>query len=399
MKPFRVDVPEGDLLDLRSRLQRTRWVDDFDNEDWAYGTNTAYLKELVSYWLDEYRWRDHEQSINAYPNYVTEIDGIPIHFIYVRGNGPRSTPLILSHGWPWTFWEYRKIIRPLSDPASFGGDPADAFDVIVPSLPGYGFSTPLRKSGINFWKTSGLWVELMERLGYSRFLAHGSDWGALVTADIGHRYPDRLLGAHFTMPLTLEFLAGRFPEAEDYDADEAHIASRLQHFFTAESAYSALQCTKPQTLSIALNDSPVGLASWIVEKQRSWSDCHGNVETRFSKDDLITTVMIYWVTHSFGTSARYYYEAAHHPWTPVHEGMPVVRAPVGLSLFPEEVLNAPRRWMQRYYNLRQVRNHPRGGHFGAWEEPEAVVCDLRDFARNVSGRKPLQAPEDAHISG
>jgi pimeloyl-ACP methyl ester carboxylesterase len=383
MEPFRVEVPDPVLSDLQARLELTRWDDDFANDGWEYGTNTAYLRQLASYWIEGYDWRAHEQAINTYPQFRTEIDGIPIHFIHVRGKGPRPKPLILSHGWPWTFWEYRKVIRPLSDPASFGGNPEDAFDVVVPSLPGYGFSTPLRKTGGNFWRTSGLWVELMERLGYSRFLAHGADWGALVTADLGHRYPERLLGAHFTMTLPLDLFSGGLPAAEDYDPDEAAIAARLQHFFTVEAAYSALQSTKPQTLATALNDSPVGLASWIVEKQRSWSDCRGDVETRFSKDDLITTIMIYWVTQSFGTSARYYYEAAHHPWTPVREGMPVVQAPVGLSLFPEEVCSAPRRWMQRYYNLKQIRHHPSGGHFGAWEEPDAVVADLRDFVRGL----------------
>ena len=173
MRPFRVDVPDEVLNDLHARLKRTRWADDFANESWQYGTNTAYLKELVAYWIDGYDWRKQERAINAYPQFRTEIDGVPIHFIHVRGKGPNPKPLILSHGWPWTFWEYRKVIDPLSDPGAHGGDPADAFDVVVPSLPGYGFSTPLRKPGVNFWRTSGLWVKLMEELGYTRFAAHG----------------------------------------------------------------------------------------------------------------------------------------------------------------------------------------------------------------------------------
>jgi len=256
----------------------------------------------------------------------------------------------------------------------------------VPSLPGYGFSSPLRKTGLNFWRTSVLWVKLMEELGYSRFAAHGSDWGALISADLGHRYPDRLIGVHITMMLALDLFGGGAafsgaPAPEDYDAEEASIATGLQRFFASDSAYSALQSTKPQTIALALNDSPVGLLSWIVEKLRSWSDCRGDVERRFSKDDLLTTVMIYWITQSYGTSARYYYEAAHDPWKPAHERLPVVEAPTAVSIMPAEFANAPRRWIQRYYNLKQERHHLSGGHYAAWEEPEAIVSDLRDFFR------------------
>lgn len=384
MKPFIVDVPAEVLDDLQARLKRTRWVEDFANESWQYGTNTAFLKDLVAYWIDGYDWRAHERAINAYPQFRTEIDGMPIHFIHARGKGPRPKPLILTHGWPWTSWEYRKVIDLLSDPGAHGGDPADAFDVIVPSLPGYGFSTPLRQTGINFWRTSELWVKLMERLGHARFAAHGADWGALVTADLGHRYPDRMIGVHLAMTLPLDLFSGGLPAPEDYDADEALQAARLRDFFATEVAYSALQCTKPQTIAAALHDSPVGLASWIVEKLRSWSDCRGDVETRFSKDDMLTTIMIYWVTQSYGTSARYYYEAAHCPWTPVHDRVPVVEAPVGVSVLPAEICSAPRRWAQRYYNLKQWREHAAGGHYGAWEEPQAIVADLRDFLRPLN---------------
>jgi pimeloyl-ACP methyl ester carboxylesterase len=384
MESFRVDVPAEVLDDLRARLERTRWADDFANEAWQYGTSTAFMKELVAYWIDGYDWRKHERAINAYPQFRTEIDGMPIHFIHAHGKGPHPRPLILTHGWPWTFWEYRKVVDLLSDPGAHGGDPADAFDVVVPSLPGFGFSTPLRRTGINFWRTSELWVQLMERLGYARFAAHGADWGALVTADLGHRYPDRMTGVHLAMTLPLDLFSGGLPGPEDYDADEAPLATRLRDFFATEVAYSALQSTKPQTIAAALHDSPVGLASWIVEKLRSWSDCHGDVETRFSKDDMLTTIMIYWVTQSFGTSARYYYEAAHCPWTPVHDRFPVVEAPVGVSVLPEEICSAPRRWARRYYNLKQWRQHAAGGHYAAWEEPQAIVADVRDFFRALN---------------
>ena len=384
VEPFRIGVPDAVLRDLRMRLERTRWPTDYANDAWQYGTNTAYLKELVAYWIDGFDWRVQERAMNAHPQFQTKIDGMPIHFMHVRGKGPNPKPLILSHGWPWTFWEYRKVLGPLSDPASHGGDPADAFDLVVPSLPGHGFSTPLLQPGINFWRTSALWVKLMERLGYPRFAAHGADWGALITAELGHRYPERVMGVHFPMTLPLDLFSGGLPSPEDYDADEAPLATRLQNFFATEAAYSALQSTKPQSITPALNDSPVGLASWILEKLRSWSDCHGDVETRFSKDDLLTTIMIYWVTECYGTSARFYYEAVHDPWTPVHSRMPVVEAPVGISVMPEEVCSAPRRWMDRYYNLKQKRHHAHGGHYGAWEEPQVIVNDVRDFFRALS---------------
>lgn len=383
MNTFRIDVSDQVLSDLRTRLSITRWTEDFANEEWQYGSSTAYLRELVAYWIGSYDWREQERAMNAYQHFRTVIDDVPIHFIHVRGKGPNPKPLILSHGWPWTFWEYRRVIGPLTDPDEFGEDPADAFDVVVPSLPGYGFSTPLRRPGVNFWSTSGLWVKLMDQLGYPRFAAHGADWGALVTADLGHRYPERLIGVHFPMMVPLDLFTGGTPAADDYDPDEAPLAARLEHFFSHESAYSALQSTKPQTIAAALNDSPVGLLSWIVEKLRAWSDCRGDVETRFTKDDILTIVMIYWVTQSYGTSARYYYEAAHHPWAPTHDRMPVVEAPVGILLLPQEFISAPRRWAQRYYNLKQLRKHTSGGHYTAWEEPRAVVTDLRDFFRDL----------------
>ena len=383
MESFRIAVPDDVLQDLRIRLERTRWVDDFSNDSWEYGTNTAYLQELVHYWIHRYDWREQERAMNAYPHFKSEIDALPIHFIHVRGNGPAPKPLVLSHGWPWTFWEYRKVIQALADPGAHGGDPEDAFHVVVPSLPGHAFSSPLRTTGMNFWRTSGIWVELMSQLGYQRFVAHGADWGALVTADLGHRYPERIMGAHLAMMAPLDLITGGKPAPEDYDDDEAPLIARTRKFFAEETGYWVLQSTRPQTIAAALHDSPVGLLSWIVEKLRSWSDCHGDVETRFSKDDLLTTVMIYWVTQTFGTSARYYYEAAHHPWTAVHDHQPVVQAPVGVSILPAETITAPRRWAQRYFNLKQVRHHPSGGHYAAWEEPQAIISDLREFARGL----------------
>ncbi len=385
-EPVTIAVPEATLVDLRERLAKMRWPHDFANSHWEYGTNLTYLKELVDYWLHHYDWRKHEQTINSFSHYQTTIEDMPIHFIHEPGKGPHPVPLILSHGWPWTFWDFHKVIRPLADPAAFGGDPKDAFDVVVPSLPGYGFSTPLTKPGINFWRTADLWVTLMQDvLGYKKFAAQGGDWGALITAQLGHKYADRLIGVHMHLMAPLSVFIGGMPEASEYGPDEQGWYEKNLHFFTAESGYSALQTTKPQTLTYALNDSPAGLCAWIVEKRRTWSDCDGNVEKRFTKDDLLTTMTIYWATQSFGTSARYYYEATHNPWQPAHNRTPVVEAPTGIAVFLKEVILMPRRWAEGYYNLKRWTVMPAGGHFAPMEEPERLVEDVRAFFRPLRG--------------
>ena len=383
---FTVAVPDEVLADLRERLAKVRWPGDFANAHWEYGTNQAYLQELVEYWLNEYDWRKHEREMNTFSHYKADIDGVPIHFIHEPGKGPNPTPLILSHGWPWTFWDFQKVIRPLTDPAAFGGDANDSFDVIVPSLPGYGFSTPLTTRGINFWRTADLWVKLMQDvLGYKKFAAQGGDWGAIITAQLGHKYADRLLGCHVNLMIPLDVFIVSMPEAADYGPDEAGWYDKNMNFFAAESGYSALQTTKPQTLAFALNDSPVGLCSWILEKRRTWSDCDGDVEKRFSKDDLCTTMTLYWITQSFGTSARYYYEATHNPWQPAHDRTPIVEAPTGVAVFLKEVILMPRKWAEGYYNLKRWTTMPSGGHFAPMEEPELLINDVREFFRPLRG--------------
>jgi pimeloyl-ACP methyl ester carboxylesterase len=382
-EPFKIAVPTAVLTDLRGRLKKTRWAGDFGNEQWAYGTNFDALKDLVDYWCNGFNWRRQEREMNRFAHYRTTIEGIPIHFIHQPGKGPRPIPLILSHGWPWTFWDLHKVIRPLADPAAFGGSPDDAFDVVVPSLPGYGFSTPLTTTGINYWRTADLWVQLMrDVLGYERFAAQGGDWGALITAQLGHKYADHMIGIHVTMVGGLSLTGGSAPKPEDYAPEEAGWGERTANFFHRESGYFHLQTTKPQTLAFGLNDSPVGLCSWILEKRRTWSDCDGQVERRFTKDDLLTTMMIYWVTQSFGTSARYYYEAIHNPWHPSHEGR-LVEAPTAVSVFPKEVVLMPRRWVERHYNLQRWTVFPSGGHFAPMEEPEKLVDDIRAFFRTL----------------
>jgi pimeloyl-ACP methyl ester carboxylesterase len=381
VEDFTVRVPDEALTDLQVRLGRTRLAEDFANDQWQYGTNGRYLRELVEYWRDGFDWRQQERQINRLPHFRTVIDDVPIHFVHVRGKGPRPVPLMLNHGWPWTFWDFHKVIGPLADPAAHGGDPADAFDVIVPSLPGYGFSTPLRMPGLNFWSTADLWVKLMEGLGYPRFATHGGDWGAILSAQLGHKYADRLVGAHLTLMTPLDVFTGGAVPPEDFAPEERAWAERNRNFFLMEGGYYALQCTKPQTVAFALNDSPAGLCAWIVEKRRTWSDCGGEVEKCFSKDDLLTTVMLYWVTQSYGTSARYYYEAVHHPWQPAHSRQPVVEAPTGIAVFLNEVVLQPRRWAERYYNLKRWSVFGDGGHFAPMEQPRILVKDIREFFR------------------
>jgi len=383
-EPFTIAIPQETLVDLRERLARTRWPDDSANSNWEYGTDITYLKELVDYWLNGYDWRQHEQKMNTFSHYRTTINDVPIHFIHEAGNGPEPMPLILGHGWPWTFWDFNKVIRPLADPVAFGGDPADSFDVVVPSLPGYGFSVPLTTTGINFWNTSDLWVRLMQDvLGYQKFAAHGGDWGALVTAQLGHKYADHMIGVHFTVMGALALLRERGPSASDYGPDEQSWYERSKRFFSQEMGYFALQTTKPQTVAYALNDSPVGLCAWILEKRRTWSDCDGDVEKRFSKDDLLTTMTIYWVTQSIGTSVRFYYESLHNPWQASHTRRPVVEAPTGIAVFPKENALMPRQWAEGYYNLHRWTVMPSGGHFAPMEEPERLVEDIRAFFRTL----------------
>jgi pimeloyl-ACP methyl ester carboxylesterase len=382
IEPFRIDVPQPVLDDLQERLARTRWAPDFANDQWTYGARVDYIRELAEYWRTRYDWRAREAMMNAFPQFRTRIDDIPIHFIHVRGKGPSPIPLIMNHGWPWTFWDFHKVIGPLSNPAAHGGDPADAFDIVVPSLPGYGFSTPLTHTGINWWNTADLWVELMKRLGYARFATQGGDWGSFISAQLGHKYADRMIGVHLHTPVALDFMTTMSPpDPDDFLPEEAELLTRSGRMMAEEVGYFMLQRTKPQTPAVGLNDSPAGLLAWIVEKRRSWADTHGDVEMRFTKDELIDTVMLYWVTESYNTSARYYYEAMHNPWKPEHDRMPVVEAPVGIPVLPAELTVPTRKWAERYYNLQRWTHLPEGGHFAPMEVPGLLIEDIRSFFR------------------
>ncbi len=375
---FQISVAADRLEDLRDRLRRARWPAELGNLQGEHGPRRAELEELTRYWLESYDWRAREAEINGFAHYRTTLQGVPIHFLHEPGKGPRPLPLILTHGWPDTFWGFRKVIRQLADPAAFGGSPDDAFDVIVPSLPGYALSGDPAQPGINFWRTADLWAELMQGLGYARFAAHGSDWGSLVSAQLGHRHADRVLGVHLTMLHPLD-LATPYPDASEFAPDEQGWHAQGRRFLATEQAYFWIQATKPQTLAYALHDSPLGLCAWIVEKLRAWSDCGGSVESRLTKDDLLTTVMLYWLTDSFVHSARFYAELLTNPWTPAHPRQPVVEAPTGVAVFPGEMLLWPRSWAGRYFNLKRWTRMPSGGHFAAMEEPERLVADIRSF--------------------
>jgi len=377
LRPFRVDVPEDVLRDLRDRLERTRWPDEVEGAGWDYGANLAYQRELTTYWRERFDWRAQERAINRFAQHYTEVDGIGIHFIHERGKGPDPLPIVLSHGWPGSFFEMHKLIPLLADPAAHGADPADAFDVIVPSLPGFGFSERPRRRGMTSARVVELWARLMtEGLGYQRFAAHGGDIGASITTGLGRRYPDHVLGIHLTA-VADPYLG---PDAAELSPAERAFAALRERWEEDEGGYSHIQGTRPQTPAYGLNDSPVGLAGWIVEKFRAWSDCDGDVERRFTKDELLTNVTIYWATQTINSSIRMYYEYRHSA-RPQERGR--VAAPCGIALTTEAVDRAPREWAERTYDVRRWTELPRGGHFLALEEPELLADELRAFFRDL----------------
>jgi pimeloyl-ACP methyl ester carboxylesterase len=379
VQPFRIDIPQAALDDLQDRLRRTRWPQEIgDNTDWQAGTNLAYMRELTDYWLNQYDWCAQEAAMNAFPQFRTTIDEVPIHFIHVQGKGPNPMPLVINHGWPWTFWDMRKIIGPLTDPAAYGGDPADAFEVIAPSLPGFAFSSPLEVEGMFFNPTADLWVKLMARLGHERFATQGGDIGAFVSARLGHKYAEKIIGVHL-------HLAGAvmppYPVPEDYAPEELAWGAKFAQFMANGNGYMQIQRTRPQTIGFAMHDSPVGLAAWLIDKRRAWSDCGGDVEAVFSKDDLITNAMLYWLTETYVSSARHYYEATSERMVPCHDRQPPVEAPTALLQFKNDVWLQPRKWAERYYNLQRWNVMDRGGHFAPMEVPGVLVDDLREFFR------------------
>lgn len=380
VQPFKVAVDDWVMEDLRRRLAGTRWPDEIPASGWDYGSDLAYLKELVEYWRTSFDWRAQEKLINSFNHFRAEVEELNIHFIHERGKGPNPTPLIITHGWPSSFFEMYKIVPLLADPGSHGGDPADAFDVVAPSLPGFGFSDRPTQRGMDILRVADLWAKLMtEKLGYLRFGAQGGDIGAGVTSRLGFAYPENLTGIHLTSVTRPTPYLG--PGARELsDAEKAHLDQR-EKWQQAEGGYSHIQGTKPQTLSYGLNDSPAGLAAWIVEKYRTWSDCGGDVESRFTKDELLTTITIYWITQTISSSTRMYYENQRQVWS-LKSGERV-QVPSGIALFPQEISRPPREWAERSYNVCRWTEMPRGGHFAALEEPELLAQDIRAFFREA----------------
>ncbi len=381
---FTIAIPQSTLDDLRERLARTRWPLDPGNEDWRYGTNRAWLADLVAYWRDGYDWRAHEEAMNRYNHFKVVLDDVPVHFVHRRGVGPSPMPIILTHGWPWTFWDFAGVIDALADPGAHGGDPADAFDVVVASLPGYGFSVPLERTGVTVRTTAALWVRLMrDVLGYDRFAAHGGDWGASVTAQLGHEFPEHMIGVHLSLPVLMRVSYYSGLSAADYAPEEAGWFERMQKRMATAASHVAVHTADPQTLAYALNDSPVGLAAWILERRRAWSDHTGDVYDALSRDFLLTNVTLYWVTESIGSTMRYYWENWRQSVRVVHDRTPAIEAPTGIAVFPNDLVFVPRRLAETHTNLVHWTEMPRGGHFAAAEEPDLVVDDIRAMFRRL----------------
>ena len=380
VQPYKIEIPDSVLDDLKSRLERTRWPDELPGTGWDYGSNLDYVKELVEYWRTKFDWHAQEKLINSFSHFKSKVDGLNIHFIHEKGKGPNPMPLVITHGWPGTFFEMYKVIPMLSDPASHGGDPADAFDVVAPSMPGYGFSDATDKRGLSVLSISDLWAKLMsENLGYQKFAAQGGDWGARVTAKLGLSHGDKVIGIHTTSTSSPTPYQG--PGTRELsEAENAMLAQRVQ-WLADEGGYSHIQATKPQTLSYGLNDSPAGLAAWIVEKYRTWSDCGGDVESRFTKDELLTTITIYWVTQSINSSTRLCYESFFQAWDLAKDEK--IQVPVAIASFPRENSVPLREWAERSFNIQQWTDMPSGGHFAALEEPDRLVEDIRKFFRGL----------------
>ena len=381
LQPFHLHVPDSAIADLHERLVRTRFPDQAPGEPWAYGTDLAYLKQLLEYWRDRFDWRAQEARLNGFPQFKVPLHGIDLHYLHVPGKGPQPTPLLLSHGWPGSVFEFLDIIPHLTDPARFGGDAADAFTVIAPSLPGYGLSFAPGQKRFGLEMIADSFAELMTGvLGYPRFAAQGGDWGAFVTSRLGAVHADKLIGIHLNMLAVRrdqKMLSNPTPEEQTF-------LGELDIWLKEETGYQWIQGTRPQTLAFGLSDSPAGLAAWIIEKFRAWSDCGGDVERAFTKDHLLANISLYWFTGAIGASFWPYYARMHGPW-PIPEGG--VNIPTGYAAFPREILRPPRSVAERMYtDLRRWTVMPNGGHFAAMEQPEALAREIVAFFRALRPR-------------
>jgi pimeloyl-ACP methyl ester carboxylesterase len=377
IKPFRIHISDAVLSDLKQRLERTRFPDEIDGSGWTYGTNLPYLKDLVTYWRTKFDWRLQEARLNKLPQFTTKIDGVSIHFVHQRSARADAIPLVFIHGWPGSFFEVTKIIGPLTNPGGNGGRPEDSFHVVAISLPGYGFSGKPTQPGYGTARVANIIAQLMARLGYAKYGAQGGDWGGPIVRQLGLVDSSHIIGLHSNL-CTAGPPAGSATPTDGVTPVELRRINEARTRNATETAYGQIQATKPQTLGYALNDSPAGLAAWIVEKFRAWSDSDGDVEKRFTKDELLTNIMIYWVSQSATSSMRLYYE---NRIAPVPSGR--IEVPYACAHFPKEPFGTtPRRWLEAQYNLVRYTEMPRGGHFAALEEPALLVEDVRAFFRD-----------------
>jgi epoxide hydrolase len=377
--PFRVSVPEADLIDLKRRLDAARWPEAETVDDWSQGVPTGWLRELCAYWADGYDWRRCEARLNGFDQFVTTIDGLDLHFLHVRSPHPDALPLLLTHGWPGSVLEFLDVIGPLTDPVAHGGDAADAFHVVIPSLPGYGFSGKPTGTGWGLDRTAAAWATLMGRLGYDRYVAQGGDWGAAVTMALAARDPEHLIGIH------LNFVAA-FPrkDQQDFTADEQEALAAVDDLRRWGQGYMHQQSTRPQTLGYALVDSPVGQCAWIAEKLWAWTDHPGDPYTALTRDQMLDDVSLYWLTATGASSARMYWEAQ----ASTREGAAVfgreIDLPAAVSIFPGEIIRPSRRWVENLLSdLRFYEQADRGGHFAAFEQPARFTDHIRRAVRTM----------------
>ena len=375
VSPFRIAVPDAVLADLKSRLRNTRWPEAELVDDWSQGAPLKWIKDICGYWAEQYDWRKREAALNRFAQFTTAIDGLGIHFIHARSPHPQALPLIITHGWPGSVVEFHKVIEPLVDPVAHGGNAADAFHVVCPSLPGFGFSGKPTATGWGVDRIAKVWAALMDRLGYSRYGAQGGDWGSAVTTALGALDTDHCAGIHITLAMGTRPDVGEQPTPE-----EARALKGLKYYADWDSGYSRQQSTRPQTLGYALTDSPSGQAAWILEKYWAWTDCNGHPENIFTRDELLDNVMLYWVTASATSSARLYWES----FGPKRRTPHTVKVPTGVAVFPREIVTPVRKWMEAgYANIVHWSEMPKGGHFAAFEQPELFVQEVRDYFRKI----------------
>jgi pimeloyl-ACP methyl ester carboxylesterase len=370
IRAFKIDIPQSSLADLKARLAMTRFPEKETPTDWSQGVPLAYMREIRDYWANAYDWRRAEARINAFPQYQTTIDGLDIHFIHVRSPSPHARPLVLTHGWPGSILEFLKVIGPLTDPAAHGGDAADAFHVVCPALPGYGFSGKPTTTGWGVEKIADTWATLMARLGYESYFAQGGDWGSAVTTAIGIRDTAHCKGIHVNM------VSARPDPLDNLSELEQRGLAGMKHYQDWDSGYSKQQSTRPQTLGYGLVDSPIGQAAWILEKFWAWTDCNGHPENALTRDEMLDNIMLYWLTGSAASSARLYWES----FGVFSAGE--VQTPTGCSIFPKEIFVCSKRWAgNRYKNIVYWNELDKGGHFAAFEQPELFVQELRNCFR------------------